>query len=188
MTMRLLTVGHSNHSAEQFLALLAAHGVGVVADVRSWPRSRYADWANVDQLPGLLRAAGVRYAFLGNELGGRPRDDSAYNAAGHVLYGRIASSDAFRQGLDRLKRGLSEYRAAAMCSEENPEHCHRRLLIAKVLIEQGVEVDHIRGDGRLERELGVRAPEGLLFADEDDWWISTQSVSRRRRPATSSAV
>lgn len=186
--MRLLTVGHSNHSAEQFFALLAAHGVGVIADVRSWPHSRYADWADVDKLPSLLRAAGVRYVFLGNELGGRPRDDCAYNAAGQVLYSRVASSDVFRQGLDRLKRGLSDYRVAAMCSEENPEHCHRRLLIAKVLIEQGIDVDHIRGDGRVEHERGVRAPEGLLFADEDDWWISTQSVSRRRRPATSSAV
>src|SRR5918996_3520234 len=107
--MRLLTVGHSNHGAEQFLALLAAHGVGVVADVRSWPRSRYAEWANIDTLPSLLRAAGVRYVFLGGELGGRPRDDGAYNAAGQVLYSRVASSDAFREGLDRLKRGLSDY-------------------------------------------------------------------------------
>jgi len=136
----------------------------------------------------VLREAGIRYVFLGDKLGGRPPEVDAYNAAGRVLYGRIASSEVFRQGLERLKRGLSDYRVVAMCAEENPEHCHRRLLIAKVLMEQGVDVDHIRGDGRVERELGVRAPEGLLFADEDDWWISTQSVSRRPRPETFSAA
>jgi uncharacterized protein (DUF488 family) len=188
VTMRLLTVGHSNHTAEHFLKLLAANRVEVISDVRSWPHSRYAEWAGADELRTLLRAAGIRYVFLGDELGGRPDNDDAYNAAGHVVYGRVASSDAFQEGLERLKRGLSGFRVAVMCSEENPEHCHRRLLIVKVLMEQGVEVDHIRGDGRIEHELGVRVPEGQLFANEDDWWISTQSVSRRRRPATSSAA
>jgi uncharacterized protein (DUF488 family) len=186
--MRLQTVGHSNHTAQHFLKLLAAHRVEVIADVRSWPHSDHATWADIDDLPSTLRTAGIRYVFLGEELGGRPQNDDAYNAAGHVLYGRVASSDAFKEGMERLKRGLPDFRVAVMCSEENPERCHRRLLVAKVLMEQGVEVEHIRGDGRVECERGVRRPEGVLFTDEDSWWISTQSVSRRRRPATSSAA
>lgn len=186
--MPVLTVGHSNHEPEHFLGLLGQHGVEVVADVRSWPHSRHAAWADADALPHLLDTAGIGYVFLGEGLGGRPRDATAYNAAGHVLYGRLASSQSFRQGLERLKRGLRDYRVAVMCSEEDPEHCHRRLLVGKVLIDEGIEVGHIRGDGRLEREQGVRAPEGLLFAEEDDWWISTRSVSRGPRHATSSVA
>jgi uncharacterized protein (DUF488 family) len=186
--MRLLTIGHSNHAPQHFLELLRAHDVDVVADVRSWPHSRHAPWSDKDELPRLLSTSGVQYVFMGEELGGRPSDASAYNPAGHVLYGRVAEGEPFRESLQRLKRGLSKYRVAAMCSEENPEACHRRLLIAKVLTEQGIIVDHIRGDGRVEREQGVRPPRDMLFPDEDSWWISTRSVSRRRPPVSSSAA
>lgn len=186
--MRLYTVGHSNHSAKHFVALLAAHRVEVIADVRSWPHSGHATWAGIDELPTVLQAEGIRYVFLGDELGGRPENHDAYNAAGHVFYSRVASSSAFQEGLERLRRGLLDFRVAVMCSEENPEHCHRRLLVAKVLMDQGVAVGHIRGDGSIQNERGVHAREGMLFADEDAWWISTRSVSRRRRPATSSAA
>ena len=184
--MNLLTIGHSNHSPGDFLQLLVSHRVEVIADVRSWPHSRHAPWSDLGRLPVLLRDAGIQYVHLGQQLGGRPEDPEAYNAAGHVLYGHVATSDPFRAGLERLKQGLDRYRVAAMCAEENPEHCHRRLLIAKVLVDEGVAVSHIRGDGRIEQERGIRAPDGMLFADEDDWWTSTQSVLRKQRQPTSS--
>jgi uncharacterized protein (DUF488 family) len=182
----LLTVGHSNHDADRFAALLSCGGIEVVADVRSWPYSSYAEWAGREHLPGWLRERGIRYVFLGRELGGRPDDDASYDDVGHVLYGRVAASDAFAEGVARLQVGIEHHRVAIMCSEEDPTHCHRRLLVAKVLMERGVRITHIRGDGRLEAEPGVTAPSDTLFVDEDLWWRSTRSVSRRRRPSASS--
>jgi uncharacterized protein (DUF488 family) len=182
----LLTIGHSNHTAQRFAELLSAAEVEVVADVRSWPRSRYAEWANQERLPDLLHDRGCGYVYLGHALGGRPGDRECYDAAGHVLYGRVARRPLFRDGLDRLHAGTSTYRVVTMCSEEDPTDCHRRLLIAKVLMESGFEVSHIRGDGRIESERGIAPNAANLFDDEDLWWRSTRSVSRRRPLSTSS--
>lgn len=183
----LLTVGHSNHDPERFLDLIGTHAVDVIADVRSWPRSRFAPWSDREALPGLLADAGRRYVFLGDDLGGRPDDAWCYDSDGHVLYGRVSRSACFQRGLNRLRSGLSRHRVAAMCSEEDPATCHRRLLVAKILFEEGIHVVHIRGDGTLEEERGVMPPAELgLFDDEDTWWRSSRSVSRRPRPVNSS--
>jgi uncharacterized protein (DUF488 family) len=182
----LLTVGHSNHSFEHLLELLYLHDVQGVADVRSWPASRYAPWFDREPISEALQSAGVQYVFMGRELGGRPEDEQLYDAAGHVRYDGVAASDAFAAGLEKLKRGTAGLRIAAMCAEENPEHCHRRLLLARVLFEAGTAVLHIRGDGRIEEEQGFNRP-GSLFEDPLPW-RSTASVSQRRRPRTSSVA
>lgn len=158
-------------------------------DIRSWPHSRYVEWADASQLPDVARASGAKYLFLGRELGGRPDDPECYNAAGHVLYGRVARSGGFQAGIERLRRGAEQCRVAIMCSEEDPTHCHRRLLVAKVLLEHGCAVHHVRGDGRREAEPGPIDPsEGLLFDDEEDVWRSSQSVLRARAPRISSTA
>src|SRR5688500_10712052 len=102
----LFTVGHSNHSQEVFLALLKKHRIGVLADVRSSPYSRYASQFNREQLAAAVTAAGVEYAFLGRELGGRPEADSFYDDDGHVLYDRLAQSPLFREGVARLEKDI----------------------------------------------------------------------------------
>ena len=185
----LFTVGHSNHSPERFQALLKDAAVDVLVDVRSWPHSRYVEWADRATLPAIAGAAGAKYLFLGDRLGGRPDDGKFYDAEGHVLYGCVAGGESFRQGIDRLKRGIAQCQVAVMCSEEDPTHCHRRLLVSKVLLEEGVAVTHIRGDGRRETEPGpIDLSGGALFADEENQWRSSLSVSRKRPPRTSLAA
>lgn len=148
----LFTIGHSNHPLEKFIELLRRHRVEVVVDTRSQPYSRHAPHFNRDALRAALTGAGIRYSFLGEELGGRPRGEEYYDAEGYVRYDRVAAADFFQSGIARVKRGAIKYRLALLCAEENPEGCHRRLLIARVLCGDGFTVDHIRGDGRLERE------------------------------------
>lgn len=193
--LQLFTVGHSNHALETFLALLRQHGIECVADVRSRPFSRYAPHFDAPNLKAALRGAGVAYVPLGRELGGRPDDETMYDPAGHVLYGRVAESAVFREGIERLERGGREHRVAMMCSEEDPADCHRHLLVARVLTERGAAVTHIRGDGRLqsyeaierERTGNSREKQSLLFPEmEDDAWRSIRSVSPKSRPRNSS--
>jgi uncharacterized protein (DUF488 family) len=174
----LLTIGHSNHRLECFLALLRDHGIQGIADVRSWPASRYAPWFDSEPLADALGEAGVRYVFLGRELGGRPDDELLYDESGRVRYDAVARSETFIRGLEKLRRGIDVLRVAVMCAEEDPEHCHRRLLVARVLFEEGVHVLHIRGDGSKEAEGGFMRV-GSLF-EESLPWRSTASVSRRR--------
>lgn len=185
----LLTLGHSNHHPEHFQALLTEYEVEVLVDVRSWPHSRYVEWADRKTLPKMVAAVEVKYLFLGHQLGGRPDDGAFYDAEGYVLYARVAASEEFRTGIERLQRGVGQCRVAVMCSEENPESCHRRLLVAKVMLDEGFAVTHIRGDGRSEAEPGPIDPsEGSLFDDEEKLWRSSRSVSPKPPLRTSLAA
>jgi uncharacterized protein (DUF488 family) len=189
------TVGHSSHSAELFLGLLVQHAIQVLVDVRSAPFSRYAPQFDREILERALKQDGFRYLFLGRELGGRPANKEYYDADGHVLYSRITDDPAFVAGIERLERGMVEFRIALMCGEEDPAHCHRRLLVTRVLAERGHEVLHIRGDGRIMSDEDVASESGkplvneqpALFAElDEDQWRSTASVLPKKAPVSSS--
>jgi uncharacterized protein (DUF488 family) len=185
----LFTVGHSNHSEETFLDLLHQHEIEVLVDVRSQPYSRYNPQFNESELKRAVEKAGIRYWFVGNELGGRPEGDEYLDEQGHALYHRMAESPAFLAGIERLERGVREHRMAIMCSEENPAVCHRHLLVTRVISDREIAVLHIRGDGRLETEeqIGRSDKQGLLFADlEEHSWKSLRSVSPKHQPLSSS--
>jgi uncharacterized protein (DUF488 family) len=190
------TVGHSSHSFEEFLRLLAANRVGVVVDTRSAPYSKFAPQFDRESIQRDLTQAGIKYLFLGAELGGRPNNPAYYDERGHVLYSRMTKDAAFNSGIERLERGMANFRVALMCGEEDPAHCHRRLLVGRVLVERGHEVLHIRGDGRMETDADVSATSGkslvneqpALFAElDEDQWRSTASVSPRKTPESFSA-
>ncbi len=148
---QVFTIGHSNHAPEAFLALLRRHCVDEVVDVRSSPSSRYTPQFNHDILDRALDEAGIGYAFLGGELGGRPMDRSCYDLDGRVNYDRLANTDSFDDGIKQIVRMADQGRVAVMCSEKEPLDCHRTLLIAKVLEERGLAVEHILASGSVEK-------------------------------------
>ncbi len=190
----LMSIGHSNVSFETFVDLLKVHGVEVVADVRTAPRSRYVPHFDTKHLREALAEAGVKYVFLGRELGGRPDGNEFYDEEDHVLYGRVAESDFFASGLERLLDGAKRFRVAMLCSEEDPLNCHRHLLIGRVLASRGVTVEHIRGDSSVQTEEALaqseagEEPQPALFGSpsKERLWRSTRSVSRRRTQLSSS--
>jgi uncharacterized protein (DUF488 family) len=148
---QVLTIGHSTHSLEAFVALLRKHEVTALADVRSAPFSRFNPQFNKDALERSLKAAGIKYVFLGRELGARSDDPSCYEN-GRVQYARLAKSERFHSGLERVMKGSQEHRIALVCAEKDPLECHRTLLVARALDERGVAVSHILADGRLESQ------------------------------------
>ena len=145
----VLTVGHSNHTLEAFVALLLQHGVTALADVRSAPYSRFNPQFNRKALDASLEAVGIRYVFMGRALGGRPDDPSCYED-GRVRYDRLAKTPLFREGLERIVDGAERQRIALMCAEKEPLDCHRTILVGRSLAERGVAVAHILADGALE--------------------------------------
>jgi uncharacterized protein (DUF488 family) len=187
----LWTIGHSNHDLEPFSGLLAAHGIEFVVDVRSYPYSRFAPHFNRESLKPWLEARGVRYGFMGDDLGGRPLRDDQYDAEGHALYGLMAEEARFRQAIDRLVRGSERHRLAIMCSCGQPAECHRRLLVGKVMADRGVELRHILPDCGVVVEqtvpVGSENSQPNLFEQNAPPWRSTRSVSHRRRLSASSS-
>lgn len=142
----VLTIGHSTLDYEQFAARLNAAGVTAIADVRTSPFSRNFAHFNRDVLKDALARDGLAYVFLGKELGGRPRGDEYYTD-GIADYEKMAKSDMFRKGLERVEQGARKYRIAMMCSERSPLDCHRCLLVGRALAERGVTVRHLLPDG-----------------------------------------
>lgn len=149
MKGRLLTIGHSNHQPDFFLELLDGGEVQVVVDVRSVPYSRYVSRFNKREMETLLKLSGRKYLFMGDQIGGKPEDASLRDSRGRVDYARLARTERFRQGLDRLEKGLAAgWRIALLCAEEDPLRCHRHWLIAKELeLVRHVKVWHLRADG-----------------------------------------
>ncbi len=191
----LYSIGHSNHSLETFLGLLELHHIQVLVDVRSKPYSRYSPHFNSQELKTSVKAQGLKYVFMGQELGGRPDERDFYDAEGRVFYNKVAASGLFQDGLARLENGLEKYRVAMMCSEEDPTRCHRHMLISRVLLEHGIVVQHVRGDGTLQSEVELRQtkaedePEQLsLFPNDEELkaWKSILSVLPKKPPPNSS--
>jgi uncharacterized protein (DUF488 family) len=191
------TIGHSIHSLEKLISLLNEHRIEVLVDIRSEPYSRKVPHFNKDNLEKEIKKSGLKYLFLGKELGGRPKRRQFYDEEGFVLYSKIADSPDFKSGLQRLLNGIGKFRLALMCSEENPMNCHRRLLVGRVLSNAGVEVLHIRADGSIQSEEQILSEQykrdgdvnqrSLFVNEEPPEWKSTQSVLRRKAPNNSSA-
>ena len=142
MSHYLFTVGHSNLSIEDFISLLKKHKVNAIADVRSHPYSSYLPHFNRDLLKFELLKAKFKYVFLGDELGARPKDLSCY-FNDKAVYKKIADSNTFKSGIERIVIGLNKYRIALMCSEKDPISCHRTILICKYLRQLDININHI---------------------------------------------
>ena len=145
----VLTIGHSNHALDALIALLHRHRVTALADVRSAPYSRFNPQFNRESLADSLKKCGIEYVYLGHELGGRSADPTCYED-GRVRYDRVAKTESFRHGLDRVVHGAANHLIVLLCAEREPLECHRTLLVASALDKRGVEVAHIHADGRLE--------------------------------------
>jgi uncharacterized protein (DUF488 family) len=170
------TIGHSTHTAEAFLALLRQHQVEAVADVRSSPFSRFNPQFNRQELEQSLKANGIRYVFLGKELGARSDDRSCY-LDGRVQYARLAQTPLFQNGLDRVLQGAARYRLALMCAEKEPLECHRTLLVARALVARGQPVLHIHADGHLEtQEAAMERLLRMMGVPDEDLFLSKEEL------------
>lgn len=151
----IYTIGHSSHSEERFLELLAGHDIEVVVDVRSRPYSRFAPHFNRDALTKLLEGNDLRYLFLGRELGGKPQVLEK-SLADEVVWEHLRSRPQFREGLDRLLREARQARVCLLCAEADPARCHRGQFLAPELAARGASVLHILADGRLLSQADLR--------------------------------
>jgi uncharacterized protein (DUF488 family) len=142
----VLTLGHSTRSQEDFIALLRAHAVKRLVDVRSIPRSRHNPQFNRDRIASALRRAGISYLHM-KDLGGlrHPCSDSlnaAWRNASFRGYADHMQTRKFATSLRKLMKIAKTKRTAIMCAEAVPWRCHRSL-IGDALLAHGYRVEEI---------------------------------------------
>ena len=142
----ILTVGHSTHPIEKFLALLKAHGVEQLVDVRTIPKSRRLPHFNRESLEVVLPGQGIAYNHLLG-LGGlrHPRKDSintAWQNDSFRGYADYMQTEEFAASLNQLIEIAAKRVTAIMCAEAVPWRCHRSL-IGDALLARGFAVEDI---------------------------------------------
>lgn len=146
----IFSIGHSNHVTAAFIRLLRQHEIETLVDVRSQPYSRWNPQFNRENLATNLQEAGIEYVFMGDSLGGRPQQPALYEPGSErPNYDLQAQTPVYREGVDRLRALAGERRTVMMCSEGDPDTCHRKLLITETLLQEGDDVQHILPDGTL---------------------------------------
>ena len=148
---RIYTIGHSTRSFEQLIEALQAHGIKVLADIRSFPMSRRLPWFNRESLEFELPKAGIQYVWM-KDLGGRRkkqteespntglRNESLRNYADYEL------TPPFKAAITELLRVAEREPTAIMCAERVYFRCHR-LLVSDWLVAHDHEVLHIDATG-----------------------------------------
>jgi uncharacterized protein (DUF488 family) len=147
----LFTVGHSTRALDEFVQLLRANHVDLLADVRTAPGSRRLPHFAKAALAAELPPIGIEYVHL-PELGGlrKAKGDSINTGWRNVSfrgYADYMQTDAFDTGLEQLMALAERHTLAIMCAEAVPWRCHRSL-IADALTARGVEVLEIIGRGQ----------------------------------------
>lgn len=142
----VLTVGHSTREQRDFIALLKAHGVKRLVDVRTIPRSRHNPQFNRERLGSALRRAGIGYlhmAALGGLRHAKPSSlNTAWRNASFRGFADYMQTREFARGLRRLMKLARLKRTAIMCAEAVPWRCHRSL-IADALLAHGYRAEEI---------------------------------------------
>ena len=182
MNMRTaVTGGHGHRTLEELIEVLRSAGSGRLRDVRRYPGSRRHPWFARPMLAEELPAAGIRYEWWGEELGGRRRaadaatsrhpgwDNDAFRA-----YAEYTDSEPYRNAIRRLAAEANQPPPfAVMCAETLWWRCHRRL-IADSLTTRGVGVVHLLDMGKTQEH----KPPPTMRVGHDGWPVYDVGVDR----------
>jgi uncharacterized protein (DUF488 family) len=150
------TIGHSTRAIEVFVALLEAHNVELLVDVRRWPTSKRYPHFHRESLANTLGHEQIAYVWRG-DLGGfrKPSADSqntAWKVGAFRAYADFMLTPGFERIMQEMEQLVASKRIAIMCAEAVPWRCHRQLLADAFLV-RGFSVRHIMNDGCHEHHL-----------------------------------
>lgn len=161
--MKVYTIGHSNLELDELISVLKEHGISWVADVRSAPYSRRLPQFNRRPFAAALNAAGIRYLFLGDKIGGKPPEGTADDSWSQgklkpILVSRLSGTPRWAEGMAALASAVKTLDregsvGCILCSEGDASNCHRSLIAFE--LEQttpGLVVHHIKPGGAAHSE------------------------------------
>lgn len=138
MPSRIHSIGHSNRSLDELVAVLKSQGIELLADIRSYPRSKRNPHFDRESLEKELPRHGIEYSWI--------KDLGVMRSGGYAEY---MKTDKFARGLEELMKAAGEKSAAFMCSELRWRNCHRSF-VSDSLIARGCEVIHIYDENETE--------------------------------------
>jgi len=149
----IYTIGHSNHSLDDFMAMLQSFAIKNLIDIRRLPGSRKFPQFDQENLEAALTEHGIRYLYM-NELGGRRkvRKDSKNNRwrnDSFRAYADYMETEDFERAILRLETLASQHPTAYMCAEAVWWRCHRSL-VSDYLKAKGWTVLHIMAPGKTQ--------------------------------------
>ncbi len=152
----VFTIGYGSRSIDDFVAILKKYQIEYLIDVRSKPYSKYKPEFSKDPLASRLSESGIRYVFMGDQLGGQPADGSCYTE-GKADYFKIEEKSFYWNGIQRIVTAFEKNcRVVLMCSEGKPQDCHRSKLISETLTKKrNVNVLHIDEAGAVKTHHAV---------------------------------
>lgn len=171
----VLTIGHSTRPIEDFIAMLKAHGVELLVDVRTVPRSRHNPQFEQQTLAKSLEATGIEYRHM-KQLGGlrKSRPDSinaGWKNTSFRGYADYMQTDEFEGVVGELLELAKQKLVAVMCAEAVPWRCHRSL-IADALVVRGIHVEHIMSESRADphrlTRFAKRSGLSITYPPEDE--------------------
>lgn len=147
--MTVFTIGHSTRPLEVFLAALTAAGIGAIADIRRFPKSRRHPHFNAENLAPALAAAGIGYRHFpalggrrGKRADGAPSPHTLWREETFRNFADYAETAEFRAAFAELAAMTRRGTVAIMCAEAVWWRCHRRI-VADYLLTAGFPVEHI---------------------------------------------
>ena len=164
MPQTIHTIGHSNLTFMQFLALLQANDITHLIDIRSIPYSRHAPWSNKSRLSEMLRPLGIRYTYLGHKLGGKKQPIEKLSKQQGVT-----PQELYNKAIGALMQLSLRDNLCLLCAEGDPVNCHRQHIVAQTLLNEDVRVVHIMLDGSLKEAWREDRPSGQpsLFENQE---------------------
>ena len=156
MNSTVFSIGHGSRDEKIFFGLLTKYQISYLIDVRTNPFSKFHPQFNRDYLESKSREHNIKYIFMGDDLGGMPKDRSCYDDEGHILYSEVMKKSFFHRSISRLVTANNKnIRIACMCSEVNPVDCHRTKLIGEYLYDSNINMTHIdkKGDLKTQNEV-----------------------------------
>ena len=177
----VLTIGHSTRTLDEFIALLKAHAVTLVVDVRTIPRSRHNPQFNKESLPDSLKKAGIGYVHMPGLGGLRHAKHNSVNAgwrnASFRGYADYMQTAEFEKQIEELIQLAKEHRIALMCAEAVPWRCHRSL-IGDALTVRGIRTEDIMS--LEQRRVHTLTPFALVRGSTVRYPAKNSSPSKKR--------
>jgi len=146
------TIGHSTHSLDDFISLLSAFSISVVADVRNFPGSKRYPHFNKEALEHSLPLKTIHYIHL-KELGGRRKPvagsvNTAWKNSAFRGYADYMETPAFKHGIEQLEKLALKEPTVFMCAEAVWWSCHRSLIADYLKIREW-QVLHIMNESKV---------------------------------------
>lgn len=155
MSIPIYTIGYGDRDIEAFTAVLQQYQIAYLIDVRTAPYSGYKPDFSKERLERALGQQGIRYVFMGEQLGGRPADPDCYSGE-KVDYEKIKVKGWYQEGIGRITNAFQQQRRVVlMCSEGKPENCHRSKLLGVSLTDLNIPVAHIDENNQLKTQVEV---------------------------------